>query len=124
MNRLYAVAMGLLIASQPLFAEKGEWGPRKGKGGQHMERMIQKLQLSDEQATSFRQIMQEQREKQRAVMKELREEAKPQMEIIQNETIQRLSSVLDESQLQQYQELAAERRSRIQGRMQKRSGFN
>ena len=63
------------------------------KHGQHIERLIQKLQLSDDQLEAFKKIMKDQHEKHRAVMKEIHEQARPKMEVMRNETKQQLSSL-------------------------------
>jgi len=71
------------------------------------ERMIEKLDLSDNQTEQFRSIMDEQHQKRMDVheqYKESREEEHEAMEVLHQETIGRLTPVLTAEQLESFEE--------------------
>ena len=94
MNRLITLALVLFVFTQPVFAERD-------KKGEHMDRFTKELQLNDDQVDPVKDILKEQRQKHLAI----REQVKPQMEAIHEETKQRLSTVLDSDQLQQFEKM-------------------
>jgi len=87
---------------QPAFAEKGGRGDHSEHRGKHMERMIEELQLNSEQEPAVRQILEEQHSKLRNEMKAVHEQMRPKMEALKAETGQRLSTILNEEQLQTF----------------------
>lgn len=123
MKLLVTLFITAFIFVQPAFAEHGHKGQRMEKHGQHIERLIQKLQLSDDQLEAFKNIMKGQHEKHRAVMKEMHEQARPKMEAIYNDTKQRLSTILNDEQLQHFEEMMQKRHDHMHGRMNK-EGFD
>ena len=105
MKALATLAVIISVFMQPAFAEKG-------KRGQHMDRMIEELQLTSEQEPAVRQILTEQHTKMRRTMEDFRAE-----------TSQRLSTVLTDEQLQtfnaqmeKHQNKMRERRNRWQNK--------
>jgi hypothetical protein len=111
---------------QPAFAEKGGRGDHSERRGKHMERMIEELQLNSEQEPAVRQILQEQHSKLRSEMKTVHEQMRPKMEALKAETGQRLSTILNDEQLQtfnaqmeKHQEKRRERKNRWQDKENK-----
>jgi len=119
MKLLVTLFLTAFIFFQPAFAEHEHKGQRMEKHGQHIERLIQELQLSDDQVMTFKQIIKDQHEKRRAVMKEIHEQLRPKMEAMRNETKQRLSNVLNDEQLQHFEEMMQKRHDHMHGRMNK-----
>lgn len=83
------IASSLVVA--PAFAKGGD----DGKRGPNIERIAEKLELSEAQTVSFTEIMQAQGEKREA----MREEMKTQREALRAETLASLETVLSEEQL-------------------------
>ncbi|NKB37129.1 MAG: hypothetical protein GKR93_08130 [Gammaproteobacteria bacterium] len=97
--------LGLIIMmsfSHLGFAEPGQGGDREARHSRHMERLIDDLQLSSEQEPAVRQILEEQHTKLKSEMQAVREQAEPRMQALKAETGQRLSSILNEEQLQTF----------------------
>ncbi|MFQ5660964.1 MAG: Spy/CpxP family protein refolding chaperone [Gammaproteobacteria bacterium] len=116
MKQFITLLVTAFIFAQPAFAEHGDKGKHMDKRGHHMDRMIEELQLNGDQVDTFRQIMKEQRGKHRAVFQEMRDQMKPKMEAIHEETRQRLSTVLNEQQLQRFDEMTNKMRERMEKR--------
>lgn len=114
----YIATFIILITAfmQPAFAEKGKRGENMDRRGQHMERMIEELQLSSEQAPVVRQIMEEQHKKMRSEMEAIHEQMKPKMEALKAETNQRLSTVLTAEQLQTFSAQMEKRENKMRDR--------
>jgi len=92
----------ILSLSQIGFAEPGSGDDRKAHHSRHMDRLIDDLQLSSEQEPEVRQILEEQHSKLKSEMQAIREQAEPKMQALKAETGQRLSSILNEDQLQTF----------------------
>lgn len=114
----YITTLVILIAAlmQPAFAEKGERGNHRDHGAKHMDRMIEGLQLSEEQKPAVRQIMSEQHQKMRSEMEAIHEQVRPKMEALKAETSQRLSTVLTEEQLQTFNSKMDKRHEKMRDR--------
>ena len=114
----YITTFIILITAfmQPAFAEKGNPGQYKEHRGQHMERMMEELQLSSEQEPAVRQIMEEQHKKMRSEMQAVHEQMKPKMEALKAETGQRLSTVLTAEQLQTFNAQMEKRENKMRDR--------
>lgn len=91
-------------------------GDKYKKRGYNIERMAERLELSEAQTVSFTEIMQVQMEKRRALSSELREEKREQMQAHREDTINSLSSVLDENQLAQLEEMMSKGKKRKHGK--------
>ncbi len=89
---LYGLLICIPLISIAAFACPG------GKHGKHVDRMIEKLELNDEQATQFRTVMQTKHEKMRAYHKEQYQE-----------TLSQLETFLTAEQLQEFQEMRTRR---------------
>lgn len=69
-----------------------------GKAEGHGDRIIKKLELNDEQATQFREIMQSKRENMRAFHDQQYQD-----------TLEKLDAVLNEEQMEEFQEMRERR---------------
>lgn len=116
MKYLSLIALLLGIGIQPVFAEKGGPWNHPDKRARHMEKMIDELQLSDEQEPRVRQILEEQHGKMQARMLRLREQLKPEMEAIAAETSERLADVLNEEQMKTFDSHVQKKREKMQKR--------
>ena len=114
----YIISMMALLAAftQPAFAERGQGGYDMDRGGRHVDRMIKDLHLDSEQEPQVRQILKEQHAKMRQQMDAIREQARPKMEALHEETIQRLSTVLNDEQLKEFDNKMEKRRQKMQKR--------
>ncbi len=92
----------MLALSPTVFAEPGSGGDRKAHHSRHMDRLIDDLQLSSEQEPVVRKILEEQHAKLKSEMQAMREKMEPKMQALKAETNQRLSSILNEEQLQTF----------------------
>lgn len=81
-----------------------------GHHERHTDRAADKLQLSDEQAPTFKQIMQEQHEKRHAIFESDTDQAqkRTQLEALRAETRQRLAGILNAEQLQRMERFRSE----------------
>ena len=120
MKKLFALLITSVLLFQPTFADQSKGEEKSGKRKQHMQQLMEELQLSNEQKESFKQIMKEQREKHYAVMNEIHEQVKPKMDAIHDETRQRLATILDENQLESYNKFAEKKRNHMKERMEKK----
>ena len=91
-----SIVAGSLFAA-PVFAKGGDDSQRGAK----IERIAEKLELSEAQIVSFTEIMAAQDEKRKA----MREEIKTQREALRAETLASLESVLTEEQLNEMKEI-------------------
>ena len=86
------------------------WAPRAG--GNRMDELSERLQLTADQKTKVQEIFNDTREQLRAV----RQETEPRMEEIRRQADGRLQTVLTPDQWQQFQRLRDERGRRGRGR--------
>ena len=87
------------------------WGPRGG-GGNRMDELSERLQLTADQKTKVQEIFNDTREQLRAV----RQETEPRMEEIRRQADGRLQTVLTPEQWERFQRLREERGRRGRGR--------
>ncbi|HOQ44558.1 MAG TPA: hypothetical protein PLA43_02890 [Bryobacteraceae bacterium] len=80
----------------------------EGMRQRYIQDMRTRLHLTDEQVKLFEDILEATGERFRA----LREKYRPEVKIIQEEQIERIRSILDESQRAEYEKLRAEREKR------------
>lgn len=98
MKKILSISLiALMLAAGVASAES----PCKHGKGKHMERMTEKLELTADQETQFREIMQAKREK----MKSYHEEQRA-------ETLSQLSTVLTDEQLAEFEEMSQRRHER------------
>lgn len=103
----------LVFAGSPaVFAERGGTDGPPGWRHKHMERMVEALDLSKEQEPQVRQILEEQHGKMRGEMEKVREQMKPKMEAIHAETTTRLAEVLDDKQMQSFNDFVEKKRNK------------
>ncbi|MGI9229188.1 MAG: periplasmic heavy metal sensor, partial [Gammaproteobacteria bacterium] len=112
------LALALLLATSLVYAD-GRRGKHHGNPAERMAKLSQKLDLSQEQQASVRQILNGQREKGREIRQSMREQAKPQFEALREETRSKLATVLDEEQLQKYDALRAKKHKKMKKRWRK-----
>ena len=105
------IAIACLLGA-PLLHADGDKGKHHRHHAERTAKMMQELQLSEEQQESVQQILREQREKGRALRKSRHEE----MKALKAETREKLAAVLDEEQLQRYDQLLAEKRKKMRKR--------
>ena len=117
MNKLLMAVFSILLLVSATQADHPAHGKHAGK---HKDRVISKLQLTDDQRQFVADILKEQWEKGREIMQPAFEQVRPQMEALQEETRQRLAGILTEEQLQKYDELSSERQERMQRRFSHR----
>lgn len=122
--KTYLVALcGALIAGAAAAHLYGDHHRGKRDGGR-LEQLVERLDLTSEQAQSAREIFEEKWEKHREIMRALRRQARPQMEALHQETRQRLAAVFSEEQLQEYDEMHKERCAERHAYMKKRRSKN
>ena len=109
MNKLTAIILGSLLVSSMALADHPAGGKHKGK---HKDRLISKLELTEEQKQPVADILKEQWKKGREIRHSAFEQIRPQMEALHEETRQRLTDVLNEEQLQKYDELSNRKHKR------------
>ena len=112
----------LLAMAQLVIAEPGMGGDREARHARHMERLIDDLDLTSEQEPAVRQILEEQHTKLRSEMQAVHEQMQPKMEALKAETGQRLSSILNEDQLQTFNAKMDKRGKRWQERKRRWHG--
>ena len=114
MNQLIAIVISLLLVSSMAFAD----GKHKGK---HKDRLISKLELTEEQKQPVADILKEQWKKGREIRHSaFVEQIRPQMEALHEETRLRLTDILNEEQLQKYDELSSRKHKRMEKRFERR----
>ena len=109
MKHKILICLLALSTAQSAFAERG-------MRDHHVDRMVDKLELSSEQEPAVRQILDEQHEKLKAEISAVREQAQPRMEALRAETNERLSTVLTAEQLQTFNDSMDQRKERMQER--------
>ena len=97
------IISGILAATAfaaPAFAKGGHSGAK-------IERIAEKLELSEAQTVSFTEIMAAQKEKRQALKEQdiTRDEKREQMQAIRSETLDSLQTILSEEQLAKFQEM-------------------
>lgn len=113
MKKIIAVVMSTLLLASLALADHPAGGKHKGK---HRDRLISKLELTEQQKQPVADILKEQWNKSREIMGSAFEQVRPQMEALHEETRQRLTDVLTEEQLQKYDELSSRKHERMQKR--------
>ena len=113
MNKFIAVVLSTLLLASMALADHPDGGKRKAR---HKDRLINKLELTEEQKQPVADILKEQWEKRREIMGSAFEQVRPQMEALHEETRQRLADVLSGEQLQKYDELSSSKYERMQRR--------
>ena len=113
MNKLTAIILSSLLASSMALADHPAGGKHKGK---HKDRLISKLELTEEQKQPVADILKEQWKKRWEIKRSAMEQIKPQMETLDEETRQRLTDVLTEEQLQKYDEMSSKKHKRMEKR--------
>ena len=113
MKKLTAIILGSLLVSSMAFAGH----PAGDKhGGKHKDRLISKLELTEEQEQPVADILKEQRKKKREIKRAAMEQVRPQMEAVHGETRQRLAAILTDEQLQKYDDMRSKRHKRMHKR--------
>ncbi len=85
-------------------------------GGKHKNKLLSKLELTEEQKQPVADILKEQWKKSREIMEPAFEQVRPQMEALHEKTRQRLAGVLTEEQLQKYDKMSSKRHKRMNKR--------
>ncbi len=119
----FALIMGWsAYAQRPMGSPQGDRNPEE-----QIERLKERLDLSDQQAKDIRPIFEESREKLQALREQYQDPSRSQetMEALRNEraelqeeTNQKLATVLSDEQMTQYRELQGDRPSMRQGQRQ------
>ena len=117
MNKLTVIILGSLLASSMALADHPAGDKHKGK---HKDRLLSKLELTEEQKQPVADILKEQWKKRWEIKRSAMEQIKPQMEALDEETRQRLTDVLTEEQLQKYDELSSGKHKRMEKRFSHR----
>ena len=117
MNKLTAIILGSLLISSMALADHPAGGKHKGK---HKDRLISKLELTEEQKQPVADILKEQWKKGREIRHSAFEQIRPQMEALHEETKERLAGVLTEEQLQKYDKMSSRRHERMHKRFERR----
>jgi len=116
MSTIYKSTLGFLavfiLITTTLYTQFG-YAEEKNRPKRGPERMIEKLNLSDNQTEQFRSIMDEQHQKRKDIHeqhKASRETEREAMESLHQETIERLSPVLTAEQLASFEEVVKKHR--------------
>ena len=117
MNKLFMVIFSTLLLTSMALADHPADGKHKGK---HKDRVISKLQLTEDQRQPVADILKGQKEKGREIMQSAVEQVISQMDALHEETRQRLADILSEEQLQKYDQMSSKRHERMQGRFSHR----
>ena len=117
MHKLSAIVLSIFLL--PIMAQTDHHVGGK-QGGKYKNRLISKLELTEEQRQPVAEILQEQRQKRKEIMQPAFEEVKPQMQALHEETRQRLAGVLTEEQLQKFDDLSSKRKARMEKRAKTR----
>ena len=120
--KILSIFMVIAVMTQAALAEPGQGGDRESRHARHMERLIDDLELSSEQEPAVRQILEEQHTKLRNEMQAVHEQMQPKMQALKAETGQRLSTILNEEQLQTFNEKMDKRGKRWQERKRRWHG--
>ena len=117
MNKLTAIILGSLLLSSMALADHPAESKHREK---HKDRLISKLELTEEQKQPVADILKEQWNKKREIKQAAMEQVRPQMEALHGETRQRLAGVLTEEQLQKYDKMSSKRHKRMHKRQSHR----
>ena len=117
MNKLFMVIFSTLLLTSMALADHPADAKHKGK---HKDRVISKLQLTEDQRQPVADILKGQKEKGREIMQSAVEQVISQMDALHEETRQRLADILSEEQLQKYDQMSSKRHERMQGRFSHR----
>lgn len=109
LTKLMLLSLALISTGVAAAPPGDEPAPRMER---HMERMADKLDLDEAQAAKFKEIMQAAHAQRHEVMQKQFEIVKPQMEAIESDTRTKLGSVLNEQQMEQYDQMAEKRKAR------------
>lgn len=123
---MLSIGTALSLMVLPILPAMAGQGNRQPDPDQMMTRMIERLDLTDEQTEQVRPIITEQLEKQKAVFKKYRgmgregfRAARPEMQAIGQETEDRLKDVLTDEQMEDYrkwqEEVRDSRRRQFRG---------
>ena len=113
MNKIVMVILSSLLLTSMVLADHPAGGKHKGK---YKDRLISKLELTEEQEQPVADILKEQWKKRWEIKRSAMEKIKPQMEALHEETRQRLTGVLTEEQLQKYDMMRSKRHEWMQKR--------
>ncbi len=111
--------MGLMIGAASLQAKpgaEGASGDRQARMKKHMERVAEKLELTDDQKNQLKAYHEEQGPRLRAIMKDEsldREQKKEQMKALREENQTFMESILSPEQLAKHQEMRSKMKDRI-----------
>ena len=106
------VAAGAFALSAYRAWTRAEGHGRGGDRGRGFERMLEGLNLTDEQRTQVRRILDEAR----AEVEAVRRESEPRLREVRQRSDERLQQVLTPEQWQQFQKMKEEMRGRRRGR--------
>ncbi|MCZ6485554.1 MAG: hypothetical protein O6826_07655 [Acidobacteria bacterium] len=118
-----------LIMGWSAYAQRPMGSPQDGRNPEEqIERLKERLDLSDQQAEELRPIFEESREKLQALREQYQDQSRSQetmeafrseREALQEETNQKLATVLSDGQLKDFQEMQGEARANLrQGQRQ------
>ena len=85
-------------------------------GGMSIDTLTQELNLDDEQAVSFEQIMSGHRQQMQSLRELSRSERRSEMKRLRSETDEQLKGVLTDEQMQKFDELRQQMRKQHRGR--------
>lgn len=108
MKKSCLVALCALFLASVVLADQNHC-PREKKAAKRMDRLVEKLQLTDEQKQPVIDIITQQRQKIQELRRAAHEQVKPQGKALREETRTRLATILDEAQLQKYDEMSEQR---------------
>ena len=118
MKRLTILIAAGLVAASTAIAGGWGWGKHRHDDdhGHHGHRgaaaIAWRLDLSEAQEDPVREILLEHRKKRRELRQALREQAQPRFDALRAETRGKLEGVLTPEQLEEYDEMASEKRGR------------
>ena len=117
MNKLLVVIFSTALLA---FTAQAHHGTEGEHGGKRKDRLISKLELTEEQKQPVIDILKEQRKKRKEILRPDPEQVKQQMQALRKETRALLAAVLTEEQLQKYDELSNRRYKRMQRHLERR----
>ena len=109
MKKSCLVALCALFISSAVLADYDHC-PREKKAAKRMDRLVEKLQLTDEQKQPVIDIITQQRKKARELRRAAYEQMKPRRQALREETRTQIAAILDENQLQKYDEMSEKRK--------------
>ena len=117
MNKLLVVIFSSALLAFTAQAHHGNEGEH---GGKRKDRLISKLELTEEQKQPVIDILKEQRQKRKEILRPDPEQVKQKMQALRKETRELLAAVLTEEQLQKYDELSNRREKMMEKRFHRR----